>query len=258
MVLRRSLVMLVLALRMATPACAQEPTQAQKDQWAREWEAHRHLDWPWLGKYQAANALLPARSKEPRIVFIGDSITQNWFELAPEFFTAGRIGRGINGQTTPQMLLRFRQDVLDLHPAVVQIIAGANDIAGNSGPMTIEQTEANVRSMVELAQAHGVRVIIGSVPPAARFPWRPGLAVADKIKMLNAWLRGYAAATGSVYADYWSVLQDGQGGFRADWTSDGVHPNRTGYAAMAPVAQKVIAAALARPAPQPMAIAGIP
>jgi lysophospholipase L1-like esterase len=259
MVLRRSLVMLLPALfAAAVPAYAAEPTQAQKDQWARDWEAHRHLDWPWLGKYQPANALLPARSKEPRIVFMGDSITQNWFDLVPEFFTAGRIGRGINGQTTPQMLLRFRQDVLGLHPAVVQIIAGANDIAGNSGPMTIEQTEANIRSMVELAQAHGVRVIIGAVPPAARFPWRPGLAVTDKIKTLNAWLQSYAAATGSIYADYWSVLQDGHGGFRADWTSDGVHPNRIGYAAMTPVAQRAIAAALARPAPQPMAIAEIP
>ncbi len=225
---------------------------ATPGKWTGEKEARLRTDWAWLDRYRVANAQLPARSKEPRVVFMGDSITQGWADQVPEFFTAGRIGRGINGQTTPQMLVRFRQDVIDLHPAVVQIIAGANDLAGNTGPMTMEQTEGNVRSMAELAQAHGVRVIIGSVPPSARLPWRPDLAVTERIVALNGWLRSYAAASGAVYADYWSVLQDGRGGFRADWTFDGAHPNRAGYAMMAPVAERAIAAALARPAPPPI------
>jgi lysophospholipase L1-like esterase len=258
MPLRRHALALSLLICLVRPAGAAEPAQSSRDAWLREEEARLHNDWPWLGRYQAANAQLPARPKEPRIVFIGDSITEDWYEQAPEFFTAGRIGRGISGQTTPQMLLRFHQDVLDLHPAVVQIIAGANDIASNTGPMTQAQTEANFRMMVELAQAHGIRVIIGAVPPSSRLPWRPGLAVTDKIVALNAWLKSYAAASGAIYADYWSVLQDGQGGFRPDWTSDGAHPNRAGYAAMIPVAQRAIAAALSRPAPQPIASALIP
>ncbi len=254
MILRR----LALATTMALApiaAHAAEPTQAQKEQRAKEGEERIHNDWAWLGKYRDANAALPKRGKEPRIVFMGDSITQGWFDQIPDFFTVGRIGRGISGQTTPQMLLRFRQDVLDLNPSVVQIMAGTNDIASNTGPMTIEQTEANFRSMTELAQAHGVRVILASIPPASHFPWRPGLAVSDKIKTINAWLKTYAAETGSTYADYWSALQDGQGGFRADWASDGVHPNKEGYAVMSPIAQKAIREALAKPAPKRMAIA---
>ncbi|WBO22080.1 GDSL-type esterase/lipase family protein [Sphingomonas abietis] len=248
-----------LMFALAIPALAHaEPSQAQKDQWARENDERLHNDWPWLGKYKAANAALPARSKEPRIVFMGDSITENWHSMVPEFFAAGRVGRGISGQTTPQILLRFRQDVLDLHPAVVQILAGTNDIAGNTGPMTMEETQANIRSMMELAHAHGVRVIIASVPPAARLPWAPGLAVTDKIEALNAWLKTYAAETGSVYADYWSALQDGHGGFHAGWALDGVHPNKIGYAVMAPIAQKAIAAALARPAPAAISIVDMP
>ena len=252
---------LALAATMALApiaAHAAEPTQAQKDQWAKEADERLHNDWAWLGKYEAANAALPARGKEPRVVFMGDSITQGWFDQVPDFFTVGRVGRGISGQTTPQMLLRFRQDVLDLHPSVVQIMAGTNDIASNTGPMTIEQTEANFRTMTELAQAHGVRVILASIPPASHFPWRPGLAVTDKIKTINTWLKAYAAETGSTYADYWSALQDGQGGFRADWSSDGVHPNKAGYAVMIPVAQKAIREALAKPAPKPIAIAAKP
>jgi lysophospholipase L1-like esterase len=258
MTLRRLALAATMALAIPIAAHAAEPTQAQKDQWAKEGEERLHSDWAWLGKYQAANATLPARTKEPRVVFMGDSITQGWFDQVPEFFTVGRVGRGISGQTTPQMLLRFRQDVLDLHPSVVQIMAGTNDIASNTGPMTIEQTEANFRSMTELAQAHGVRVILASIPPSSAFPWRPGLAVTDKIKTINAWLKSYAAETGSTYADYWTALQDGQGGFRADWASDGVHPNKAGYAVMIPVAQEAIREALSKPAPKPIAITAKP
>lgn len=241
---------IVLALVSTSVAAQTGPSEA---------EQRLHTDWAWLARYQSANAALPAVSPavsgEPRVVLMGDSITEHWQQLVPDFFDAGRLDRGISGQTTPQMLLRFRQDVIDLHPAVVQIMAGTNDIAQNTGPMTVEQTEANIRTMTELAQAHGIRVVLASIPPAAAFPWRPEIAPIDTIRSINAWLRRYATETGSVYADYWSALEDGKGGFREGWSSDGVHPNRAGYAVMAPIARKAIAEALARPAPIPLPIA---
>ncbi len=211
----------------------------------REAEDRLHNDFGWLRRYQADNARVTG---PVTIVFMGDSITQGWFDKVPAFFAPGRIGRGIGGQTTTQMLLRFRQDVIDLKPQAVQIMAGTNDIAGNTGPMTAAQTKANIMSMAELARAHGIRVILASIPPADHFPWRPGLATAPRIAELNAWMRSYAARTGATYADYWSALHDGQA-LRADLTYDGVHPNAAGYAAMAPVAEAAIRAALARPAP---------
>ena len=223
---------------------------AQTDQ---ERERRLHEDWAWLGRYQAENAALPAaRADVPRIVFLGDSITQGWVEKAGGFFTPGRIGRGISGQTTPQMVLRFRQDVIDLRPAVVHIMAGTNDIAGNTGPMSPDQTKANIRTMTELARAHGIRVILASIPPAGGFPWRPGLATADPIIAMNAWLKAYAAANNATYADYWTALHDGKA-MRAELASDGVHPNAKGYAVMAPVADEAIRASLATPAPKAIA-----
>ena len=227
---------LLASLALAGPALAQSAADKAES------------DWPQLARYRQANAALRPTAAA-RIVFMGDSITQGWIDLAPGFFTPGRIDRGIGGQTTPQMLLRFRQDVIDLHPAVVHIMAGTNDIAGNTGPMTAEQTQANIMSMAELARAHGVRVILASIPPADGFPWRPGLDTAPKIAAMNAWLRSYAARTGAIYADYWTALHDGRA-LRRDWASDGVHPNRAGYAAMAPVAEAAIRAALAMPAPR--------
>lgn len=246
----KSLVTAVLLATLAAPVVAQSlPTAEQKAQWAREGEERLHSDFGWLGRYQDANAKVTGPVS---VVFIGDSITQGWFDMMPAFFTPGRLGRGIGGQTTPQMLLRFRQDVVDLHPQVVQIMAGTNDIAGNTGPMTPDQTKANVMSMAELARAHGIRVILASIPPADRFPWRPGLDTAPKIAALNGWMKNYAARTGATYADYWSALHDGQA-LRASLTYDGVHPNKAGYAVMAPVAEAAIRAAMARPAPRPIA-----
>jgi lysophospholipase L1-like esterase len=239
---------LLAVLAAPLPATAQQADAKAKS--AADAETRLHTDWAWLGRYQAANAALPAPdAKTLRIVFLGDSITQGWFDMVPGFLTPGRIGRGIGGQTTPQMLLRFRQDVIDLKPQVVQIMAGTNDIAGNTGPMTPAQTEANIMTMAELARAHGIRVILASIPPADHFPWRPGLETAAKIAALNAWLKDYAARTGAVYADYWGALHDGQA-LRAALTYDGVHPNKDGYAVMAPVADAAIRAALARPAPK--------
>ena len=150
------------------------------------------------------------------------------------------------------MLVRFRADVIALKPAVVQIMAGTNDIAGNTGPMSEDDTKANIMSMVELAQAHGIRVILASMPPAAGFPWRPGLQTGPRIVSLNAWMKDYARRAGVVYADYWAVLNDGGMGFRPDLAYDGVHPNAQGYAAMAPVAEAAIKKALASPAPRPL------
>ncbi len=224
------------------PARAQTDDAAKRRATAKA-EDRLHQDWPWLGRYRGANAALSPKAA-PRIVFMGDSITQGWIDKVPGFFTPGRIDRGIGGQTTPQMLLRFRQDVIALKPAIVQIMGGTNDIAGNTGPMTPEETQANIRSMTELAQAHGIRVILASIPPAAKFPWRPGLATAPRIAAMNAWLKRYAASVGATYADYWTALHDGDA-LRASWTYDGVHPNEAGYAVMAPVAERAIRAALA-------------
>ncbi|MFE8583329.1 GDSL-type esterase/lipase family protein [Sphingomonas sp. NCPPB 2930] len=231
-----------LLLLLGAGASAQQvppPAAAKPD----EGEIRLHNDFGWLGRYQQANARVTG---PVTIVFMGDSITQGWFDKMPDFFTPGRIGRGIGGQTTTQMLLRFRQDVIDLKPKVVQIMAGTNDIAGNTGPMTPEQTEANIMSMAELARAHGIRVILASIPPADHFPWRPGLDTASRIAVLNDWMKGYAARTGATYADYWSALHDGQA-TRASLTYDGVHPNEAGYVVMAPVAEAAIRTALAKP-----------
>jgi len=192
-------------------------------------------DWGQLARYRDDDATQIASGQKPGIVLLGDSITEGWVSKRPGVFTGQRIDRGISGQTTPQMLVRFRQDVIALHPKVVQIMAGTNDIAGNTGPMTPEMTEANIMDMTELAQANGIKVILASIPPASGFPWRPGLEVTDKISALNDWLRAYAAAHHAVYADYWSAMQDGHGGMKPGLAYDGVHPTEQGYDVMLPV-----------------------
>ncbi len=248
--MRKMFVGVALLAVSAGPATAQitlDPT----NKFTVDWNARLGTDWPYLARYAQANAALVPTPGHPRIVFMGDSITEGWVNLAGDFFTPGRIGRGIGGQTTPQMLARFRQDVIDLHPAVVQIMAGTNDIAGNTGPMTPGQTQGNIRSMVELAHAHGIRVILASIPPADEFPWKPGLAAADRIMAMNAWLKDYAARAGCVYADYWSALRQVNGlGMRDGLSSDHVHPTKAGYDVMTPVAERAIGQALALPAPR--------
>jgi lysophospholipase L1-like esterase len=230
---------LLAALLLAPASLGAQPNAEQQ---ARE--ARLRLDPAGLGHYREENVKLAPTPGVPRIVFMGDSITENWHNLVPAFFSASRIGRGISGQTTMQMLVRFRQDVIDLKPKVVQIMAGTNDIAGNTGAASDEDIEANIRSMTELAQAHGIRIILASIPPAADFPWSKGLNPGPRIERLNAWLKSYAAKSGAVYADYWSATHDGEA-FRADLALDGVHPNRAGYAVMAPVAEAAIRKALA-------------
>ncbi len=198
-------------------------------------------DWANLQRYHDADM----KVSSPDVVFFGNSITESW---APYFATMfpGRayIGRGISGQTTPQMLVRFRQDVIDLKPKVVIILAGTNDIAGNTGPSSLEMIEDNLKSMTELAEKSGIRVVLSSVLPVYDYPWRPGLEPAPKIVALNAWMKEYAQSVGAVYLDYWSALADARQGMRAEYSGDGVHPNEAGYRVMAPLAEQAIAAAL--------------
>lgn len=202
-----------------------------------------------LAHYAAANAALTAPGSLRRVVFMGDSITEAWALVDPEFFKhPGFINRGISGQTTPQMLLRFRQDVIALAPAVVHILAGTNDIAGNTGPMELAETEANIASMIDLARAHGIRVVLASTLPAADFSWRPGQRPGPKIAALDAWLKRYAADQRITYVDYYSALTDGALGMRSEFARDGVHPTLQGYRVMDPLAEASIRAALRRPA----------
>lgn len=203
-------------------------------------------DWANLNRFREENEKLgPARTCEDRVVFMGNSITEGWITQMPEFF-AGKpyINRGIGGQTTPQMLIRFRQDVIHLRPKVVVILAGINDIAGNTGPSTLEMIEDNLHSMTELAQANGIQVVLCSVLPAYDFPWRPGQEPAEKVVELNRRIQAYASRVGAVYCDYFSAMADERNGLPAALSDDGVHPNREGYAIMAPLVEKAIARAL--------------
>lgn len=203
-------------------------------------------DWPNLKHFQEdnINAGLPA-ANEKRVVFMGNSITQGWAKFWNVFF-AGKpyINRGIGGQTSPQMLIRFRADVINLKPKVVVILSGANDLAGNTGPSTLEMIENNLVSMAELAKANGIKVVLCSLLPAYDFPWKKGLEPAEKIIQLNIWIKDYAKKMGFTYVDYHSSLVDARKGLKAEYTADGVHPNQEGYAVMTPIIEKGIAKAL--------------
>jgi lysophospholipase L1-like esterase len=207
-----------------------------------------NVDWPQLAKYRAANAALPAPAPgENRVVFMGNSITEGWAAHFDSLFPGKPyIGRGIGGQTTPQMLVRFRQDVIALKPKVVVILAGTNDIAGNTGPSTVEMIEDNLASMTELAKANGIRVVLVSVLPVADYPWRRGLEPAPKIVALNAWMKQYAEKVGAVFLDLHTPMADERNGMKGDLAYDGVHPNAAGFALMSPLTERAIAEALRR------------
>jgi lysophospholipase L1-like esterase len=212
-------------------------------------------DYGRLARYAEANAALAARKRgERRVVFFGDSITDNWSKAGYGGFFPGKpyVNRGIGSHTTSQMLVRFRADVIDLDPDVVVFLAGTNDIAGNTGPISDESIQRNLMTMAELAKAHGVRVVLGSILPVSddkkdadgqplvRTEGRPPA----RIRALNAWMADYARRSGHVYLDYHSAMADASGALKLDLNADGLHPNAAGYAVMAPLAEQAIAAAL--------------
>jgi lysophospholipase L1-like esterase len=228
-----------LAQAPAPAARATAPTAAPA---RKPWE----LEWAYLSKYRDADLAigLPTRGKR-RVVLMGDSITEAWDRLDHAFFVrTGFVDRGISGQTTSQMLVRFRQDVIMLKPSAVVILGGTNDIAQNGGQTTLEAIEENLQSMAELAKANGIRVVLTSVLPAFDYPWRPGLRPAEKIAALNTWIAGYCAQNHVVYVDYYTPMVDGRMGLKASLSGDGVHPTVEGYAIMDPLAEQGVRDAL--------------
>jgi len=233
----------------APPAVQKAPEPPPISAWERAHQEQLRTDWPWLAKYKEADLKLSAPAPgENRVVLMGDSITEGWHLDGPDGSFAGKpyINRGISGQTSPQMLVRFRQDVIDLQPRVVVILAGTNDIAGNTGPMTLEQTENNLASMADLATANHIRVVLWSVLPAYDFPWHPGLEPAPNILALNTWIKSYATEKGYIYVDFHSAMKDQRDGLPANLSKDGVHPTPAGYAVMAPLVEAGIKSALAQ------------
>jgi acyl-CoA thioesterase I len=220
----------------AAPAPQTSPSGHPNDSYWIEHDRQLLVDFGGLNHFKDADMkLAPPAAGENRVVFMGDSITQAW-KLEEAFPGKPYVNRGISGQTTPQMLVRFRQDVIDLKPRVVVILAGTNDIAGNTGPMTLEQTEGNLASMAELARANGIGVVLCSVLPAFDYSWSPGLTPAPKIAQVNAWLKKYAAEKNFVYVDFYSAMKDDRGGLPPNLSRDGVHPLPAGFAIMSPLA----------------------
>ena len=231
------------------PTLAQQPLASS--QAAPGSNPHDHAlatDFGQLTRYQAANAQLPPPgASAPRVIFYGDSITDSW-RLDQYFPGVGYINRGISGQTTPQMLVRFRQDVIDLEPKVVVVLAGTNDLAGNTGPISVAQTEENYATLAELARLHGITVVFSSVMPV-NDSVHPDMTTGrppSKILALNAWLRNYCIVNNLVYLDYFSAMVDPSGKLQRPLSGDGLHPNEAGYRVMAPLAQQAVTAALAK------------
>jgi lysophospholipase L1-like esterase len=245
--LRRCVAIAANAIVFGALALAQTPIAPKEEK--KKAEANGPvLDWPGLGRYHDANLKLAAPpAAESRVVFMGDSITDAWGKHFDKYFPdKPYVGRGISGQTTPQMLVRFRPDVIALGPKVVVILAGTNDIAGNTGPETPEMIEDNFASMVDLAKANGIRVVLCSILPVFDYPWKRGLEPARKIVDLNQWLKDYAVKSGAVYVDYFAAMVDEKLGCKAELCYDGVHPTEAGYAAMVPLVEKGIAEALSK------------
>jgi len=256
--MRNKLVMTIVCLLFAfgitkaQPAasdCAETKTQLTAAQ-------KRLSDWPAIARYHDDNTKLTAPGKtEARVVFMGDSITDSWDDPKYGGFFPGKpyIDRGISGQTTPQMLVRFRPDVIALQPKVVVILAGTNDRAGNTGPMTVEAIQNNLVSMAELARANHIRVVLASILPVSDYEMRDGKPIIqttrrppEKIRALNEWIKRYALENKETYLDYYSAMIDEKGFLKDELSEDGLHPNAKGYAVMAPLAEEAIAAALKR------------
>jgi len=231
-ILMKYLSLLLIALFIAVAGHAQEISN--KDDWAD------------LSHYVQENQqLAPPKPGEDRVVFLGSSIFENWKKMVPEYFNNNSyLDRGISGQTSPQLLIRFRQDVIDLHPKAVIILAGSNDIAGNTGHVTNERIMDCIASMAELARLHNIKVILCEYLPIYDYPWRKGMEPADKIIALNKMIRAYALANNFTVLDYFSPLVDERNGQKAELTLDGVHPNVAGYKIMAKVTDDAIKRAL--------------
>ena len=202
-------------------------------------------------RYDKANLELKLHAAaNNRVVFMGNSITEGWFQMRPDFFdNRDYINRGIGGQTTPQMLLRFRQDVVDLNPKVVVILAGTNDIAGNSGYISLEAIISTIKSMAEIANANDIKVIISSILPAIDYPWKPGLDPASKIITINKALNAFSEENNFIYLDYYAAMADDKGGLKVpEYTTanDLVHPNKKGYLVMEKLVEIAIKKALAK------------
>lgn len=260
--MNRFLIIVCILIASAAIAAAQPatPTPSPADPCAevtaRATRAENRLkDWPALARYHDANTKLGAPGKdENRVVFMGDSITDSWQNPKYGGFFPGQpyVDRGISGQTTPQMLIRFRSDVIALQPKVVLILAGTNDLAGNTGPTTLAAVEDNLTSMFDLAHANGIRVVFASVLPISDYEkTRDGQPIIrskqrppEQIIALNAWMKKYAAMHGGIYLDYFSAMVDDKGFLKEELSEDGLHPNQKGYDIMAPLAEQAITAAL--------------
>jgi lysophospholipase L1-like esterase len=203
------------------------------------YEQHTRFDFGEFCKYEAANAALPPAGPR-RVVYFGDSLTEGWLRNIVGLDASDTHNRGIGGQTTAQMLVRFRADVLNLRPRIVHLMVGTNDIAGNKGPTSLTRIQEAVMSMCEQARSHGIRVILASVLPAKIIPWNRSVDPVPAVRALNQWLVAYAGQNGHTYADYYSVLHDGQDGFQRHLAIDGIHPNAEGYEVMRPVAMDAI------------------
>ncbi|MBS0417021.1 MAG: SGNH/GDSL hydrolase family protein [Proteobacteria bacterium] len=226
--------------------CGASVVQTASPQYPLEPPGHgENGDWAFLSRFRAQNAALSADPS--RVVFFGDSITEGWGHVPFIAENAHYVARGIGGQTTQQLLVRFRTDVIDLKPVLVHIMAGTNDVAGNNGPESDTDIEEAIESMVELALSHRIKVVLASIPPAIDFSWHPGLSPAARIRRLNSWIKSYASRIGVGYVDYWPALATEEGGMKSNLSIDGVHPNGRGYKAMQPLAAAAIQASLGKP-----------
>jgi lysophospholipase L1-like esterase len=211
--------------------------------WSFLAKIQQQSDWAFLCRYKSENAALKDR-KPVRVVFMGDSITENWLYSDPSLFSDEAINRGISGQTTSQMLLRFYQDVVDIRPAIVHIMAGTNDVAQNTGPISDVDLLNNFRAMIDLATANHIGVILASIPPVASFKWRQEIQPVERILRLNQQLRQLATERHLTFVDYYSALKDNHGGLKDALSNDGVHLNRSGYATMRPLVDKALSETL--------------
>ncbi|WP_228850786.1 SGNH/GDSL hydrolase family protein [Aegicerativicinus sediminis] len=207
-------------------------------------ESYKELmsqDWANLKKYREANDSIIDSGNYPDVVFMGNSITEGWVNMHPVFFRENNfVGRGIGGQTTPQMLIRFTPDVIDLKPKAVVILAGTNDIAGNTGFSSVKMITDNIKAMALLAHNNGIKVILSSILPVYDYPWRPGLGPVSKIDEINSWMKKFAEENGHTYLDYFSSLSDEKGGMKTEYANDGVHPTKEGYNIMEPLVFEAI------------------